>query len=157
MGLDMYLSAKKHVSGWDHGTEDEKKKYRALVKLFDLPRGFRCAESPSGYIELNVAYWRKAYQIHAWFVANVQDGRDECQKADVSTEQLKELLDLCEQIKANPKKAPELLPTQSGFFFGGTEYDEYYMQDIEYTIDTIKKLLADPKFKDCYFEYHSSW
>ena len=32
--------------------------------------------------------------------------------------------------------AERLLPTQSGFFFGGTNYDEWYLKDIEYTMHT---------------------
>ncbi len=40
------------------------------------------------------------------------------------------LLEVCKQVAADPSKAEELLPTQSGFFFGGTEYDEYYMNSI---------------------------
>jgi hypothetical protein len=52
-------------------------------------------------------------------------------------------------------KAGELLPTTSGFFFGGTEYDKYYMEDIKNTIKIIEKCLKLPEAWE--FEYHSSW
>lgn len=48
----------------------------------------------------------------------------------------------------------ELLPTTSGFFFGGTEYDEYYIRDIEDTVKILEEALADDS-GDYY--YQSSW
>jgi hypothetical protein len=36
-----------------------------------------------------------------------------------------------------------LLPTRSGFFFGGTEYDEYYMNSIKYTINILEEVLSE--------------
>ena len=111
---------------------------------------------------IEVGYWRKANQIHKWFVDNVQGGNDNCGYYYVSTKSMKELLDLCKEVKENPSKAPELLPTQDGFFFGGTEYDEWYFKDIDYTIDELTRLLDEEKqmnedgfYSD--FEYHSSW
>jgi hypothetical protein len=51
------------------------------------------------------------------------------------------------------------LPTKSGFFFGGTEYNEYYYDDIKLTIKIItpllKELEKDKNFPEIY--YHSSW
>ena len=35
-----------------------------------------------------VGYWRKANQIHKWFVDNVQDGVDDCGEYKVTKEQL---------------------------------------------------------------------
>ena len=35
-----------------------------------------------------------------------------------------------------------VLAPLAGFFFGGTEYDEYYYGDLEYTIKTIDRLEA---------------
>lgn len=114
------------------------------------------------YIEEEGCYWRKANQIHKWFVDNVQNGVDNCRDYYVSTKKLQELLDVCKEVKANPDKAPELLPTQEGFFFGGTEYDEWYFENIDYTIEQLSRLLEEEKqlnedgfYSD--FEYHSSW
>lgn len=57
----------------------------------------------------------------------------------------------------NPEVAEELLPTQSGFFFGSTEYDEYYMADIEDTIDILTKVLETTDFDREMITYCSSW
>ena len=156
MGLDMYLSAKKYVSGYDHASEAERSKYLTLLRLFGLNGNWK-AESPSAHAELTVAYWRKANQVHAWFVREVQHGSDEGQTAYVERSQLNALLGVCKAVKADPAKAPELLPTQSGFFFGSTDYDEYYMQDIDRTIKQLDDVLAHPGFDHCSFYYHASW
>ena len=97
-------------------------------------------------------YWRKANAIHRWFVEKVQDGNDDCEKYEVSYEKLYELKNLCEKVINNTKKAHELLPTASGFFFGETSYGEWYFHNIENTIASFDKL--DPKSK---YYYQSCW
>jgi hypothetical protein len=107
-----------------------------------------------------VGYWRKANQIHKWFVDNCQNGIDECQMVVVKKENLEELLVICLDIinnKDNKSLAKRELPTQNGFFFGGTEYDEYYFQEIESTIEILKKVLEETNFEENVITYQSSW
>lgn len=70
-----------------------------------------------------------------------------------------ELLDLCNQVLQNHSKAKELLPTMSGFFFGSTDYDEYYFKDVEKVKNWIEETLL-PKFDSLedneYIEF-STW
>ena len=61
------------------------------------------------------------------------------------------------KVIINPEVAEELLPSRGGFFFGSTEYDEYYMQDIEDTIEIIKNVLATTDFETQMLAYCSSW
>lgn len=154
MGLDMYLSAKKYLS--QYLNEKDSQKIQSINELFGVEGD---EENDYGVKEVTfrVAYWRKANAIHQWFVENVQEGTDDCGEYYVSREQLQELLKLCEQIIAEPKQAIELLPTRSGFFFGSTEYDEWYMGDIQHTVDRFKKILSDPAFEKSDFYYQSSW
>ncbi len=51
--------------------------------------------------------------------------------------------------------AAELLPTTSGFFFGGTDYDQYYLDDLKSTKKMLEEALASKGDGD--FEYSSSW
>ena len=44
---------------------------------------------------------------------------------------------------ADNSKAEELLPTCSGFFFGSTDYDEYYFEDLKDSIGQMEKLKAN--------------
>lgn len=117
-------------------------------------------EHEYGYMSVmeQVGYWRKANAIHQWFVDNVQDGEDDCDyHNEVTKEVLEDLLDICQQVLDNHDLAYELLPTQSGFFFGGTEYDEYYFDDIKDTIEIIKNVLETTDFDKEMIYYVSSW
>jgi hypothetical protein len=96
--------------------------------------------------------------IHLWLVEHVQDGEDNCAPYDVAHEDLHALAALCRKALANRKKAAKILPTTAGFFFGTTEYDEYYFQELERTADELEALLlACPEGSGWGFEYQSSW
>ena len=49
--------------------------------------------------------------------------------------------------------AHELLPTAEGFFFGNTDYNEYYYDDLVSTKKIIEEALQS---SDSHY-YHSSW
>lgn len=103
---------------------------------------------------IEVGYWRKANQIHKWFVDNIQGGEDNCAMYCLDKDDLKELQSICEEVLNNPEKAHELLPTEEGFFFGSQEYDEFYFYDIKETIEICKWCL-ERDFD--WFYYNSSW
>jgi hypothetical protein len=147
MGLDMYLNAERYL--WNH-EDGDKQISENIGQLIGLP-----TDGKVKTITVEAGYWRKANQIHNWFIANVQDGKDECQESYVSREQLTELREVCQKILDNNELAEKLLPTASGFFFGGTEYDQWYFNDIEETIKIIDNALLMPKQWD--FNYRSSW
>lgn len=42
----------------------------------------------------------------------------------------------------NTKVALELLPPTKGFFFGNDDVDEWYLKDIEETIETLSTVLS---------------
>jgi hypothetical protein len=48
------------------------------------------------------------------------------------------------------------LPTQAGFFFGGTDYDEYYLGNLKDTVEQIDRVLRETP-EDATFHYRSSW
>lgn len=61
------------------------------------------------------------------------------------------------RVIVDPTVAMELLPTQDGFFFGGTDYDEWYLNDIENTIEIVQKVLKTTDFDKEMIYYVSSW
>lgn len=61
------------------------------------------------------------------------------------------------KVMTNIEIADELLPSQEGFFFGSTDYDEYYMNDIDDTINQITKILTETDFEKEVLYYVSSW
>ncbi len=178
MGLDMYLNKKTYIG---NQYRDADKQVKVIVPenqegVF-FPTGVIKNERITEITE-RVAYWRKANAIHEWFVQNVQYGEDDCGEYSVSIEQLKELIDLCKQtivyVPAQPKiektekdwngkdytytiydvKEDVSLPTAGGFFFGSTDYDEWYIESLQNTIDQLEPLLLE---EDGDFYYQSSW
>ena len=154
MGLDQYLHAKRYTSTSQAFSPDL---YKEIIRLLDADK-FAEKSWGGATAEICVGYWRKANHIHRWFVDNCQGGVDDCRDAYVSREQLRELRGLCEQVLSDKSRAEELLPTQSGFFFGGTEYDDYYFSDIENTIEIIDRVLGNvPEGFEWHLSYSSSW
>jgi len=170
MGLDMYFYAKRWFSHDrdDKGNCIDKKEVAELRKIF--PEMYKSGNLDSVEIKFEVGYWRKANQIHKWFVDNFQEAVDDCKSYEVSREQIKELLKLvnevlkkCKLIKGDikekvidkPEIACKILPTMEGFFFGNSNYDEWYYEKIKDTKVILEKCLK--LSEDWYFEYHSSW
>lgn len=151
MGLDMYLSKRTYVKQWDHQKPEEQ--YEVTVTKGNN-RVETIKKERVSYVIEEVAYWRKANHIHQWFVENVQGDQDDCGEYDVSREDIQELVKACKEVIANPAQASELLPTQAGFFFGNTEYNEYYFGDLKETIEMLEPLLLEPG--DDFF-YRASW
>lgn len=105
-------------------------------------------------ITYTYAYWRKANQIHNWFVNNIQNGEDDCGEYEVKGSDLIDLVELCKEVKDKHKDeyAKAILPPSEGFFFGSYEIDDYYYSELTETIDQLK----DVKENEIY-TYHSSW
>lgn len=167
MGLDQYLNGTVYVSQNDwkafESLPPEQQDFNKIPRVAEF-NAIAEAVGISNFIggggtgisvEFPVGYWRKANQIHNWFVKNVQRGDDDCGSYYVSRQDLEVLKDTCKTVLADNSLAMEELPPQSGFFFGSTEIDEFYLSDLENTIEIIDRCLAMPDFID--FKYSSSW
>jgi hypothetical protein len=162
MGLDMYLYLRKHesCSQWSTKNFEEEKKRFYPEELKELGENIAKNNFMSKNTEYQVAYWRKANQIHKYFVKKCADGVDDCSPVYVALEDLKELVSLCREVIEHPKRAKAKLPTQDGFFFGSVEYDEYYEQELEYTVEQLEpiiKFLESEKGSDYDAIYRASW
>lgn len=181
MGLDMYLTRKIFI-----GAEYEHRKVEADINITIMGKPVKIDPKKISYIQESAMYWRKANHIHQWFVDHVQDGDDNCKEYDVSREELQKLLDTCKEVAESLKDSPiekkkfkvgwngkedlyeeydvftntevaeELLPTASGFFFGGTEYGRYYLEEIEETIKSLEEILTDTD-TNAHYCYQASW
>ncbi len=167
MGLDQYLEARKYVSKFDYSDGFDNKKIREEYANLSqsAPAGFdKNADFGGIQVSFPIGYWRKANAIHGWFVENVQGGVDNCQSYYVSREQLVQLAEDCDAVlkvsavsMENAAATAGLLPVQ-GFFFGGYEMDEWYIQGLKYTQKMINHILSViPEGYDYSFYYHSSW
>lgn len=172
MGLDMYLNRKRDLN-WE--------------EIQGLQNKFPKAQNPIYGIKEEIAYWRKANQIHNFFMKNDVVGSDTIATVDISD--IRELLKICKRLKqelrltkgkihtgakyskngveeiyeegeviANPELAEELLPTRAGFFFGGTDYDSYYYEQICEAIPILQKIVDEHnKYENVSYEYIASW
>jgi hypothetical protein len=182
MGLDMYLTKKTYVKQWDFKTPEEQ--FEVVVKKGGVTYP-NINPKKVTYVEEEVMYWRKFNALHNWFVENTQEGNDNCQTSYVSREKIEELVSVLKQVKESLEKSPkgkrqvvsgysggnetydeievfedtsvaeELLPTQGGFFFGGTEYGWYYLECVTETLGVLEKELEDETADDFY--YRASW
>lgn len=153
MGLDMFL----HRKSWVDSSEWVKPEYRTEIKI--TTGGKEVDTSKIRFIVEEVGYWRKANAIHKWFVDNVQNGKDDCGEYSVTHEQLERLKSICEAVLKDLEKgevalAESELPTQTGFFFGDTDYGQYYKEDLKDTVKIIDGILKHGAGE---ITYSSSW
>jgi len=99
-------------------------------------------------------YWRKANAIHNYIVSNHAID-DDCRPIELDRDAIEGLRNRCTDVLSDHSQADELLPTKSGFFFGSTEYDEWYFEELERTEKELTKLLRDKTWE--YLECQASW
>lgn len=94
MGLDMYLEKAKKQEG---------KTFEEVTKALE---GLSYEEWLA--LRSEIMYWRKANQIHNWFVINIQNEVDDCGNYEVTKEALETLLEQCKLVKEEFEKAKEV-------------------------------------------------
>jgi hypothetical protein len=145
MGLDMTLLRKTYIKGENYNITVERKE----------AEGSHVNPERIFYIVEEIHYWRKANQIHNWFVNNLPEGVENCYPNHVERCNLEQLLQECKRVLENKELAPKVLPTVEGFFFGSTEYDDDYFKDLEGTVNMLENILSEGP--DCVFQYLPWW
>ena len=84
------------------------------------------------------AYFRKVNFIYKYFQYKLED-----EQCFIEKEDLLDIIERCEQVLADDTKAEELLPTQCGFLFGSTDYDDYYFDNVADCKKQMEHLLED--------------
>ena len=154
MGLDMYLEVDAFVYG-------DNKAYASIVAAADL--GVIAGDRQQlATVSITAAYWRKANAIHAWFVREVQDGQDKCQRSHVDASQLVDLLALTKRAislyhAGDKEELLLLLPPVAGFFFGSTDIGEMYLDDLKSTEEMLTRITTAPSFDQYDYFYRASW
>ena len=159
MGLDMYLYLRKSewLSKSKFRNTEMKNIYPTELKEFEDDIFERNFVSKTVKTYYQIGYWRKANAIHKWFVDNCGEGIDECQESYVHLEELKLLRDTIDKVLQKHELGEELLPTEEGFFFGSTDYDEWYFKDLEYTKNLLDKVIEFVDGSDYEVIYQASW
>ena len=169
MGLDQYLEIRKseYRSNYykDKGSRIKLEYPKDITEFIPNLTDLRISRQTN----YEVGYWRKANHIHNWFMQNCarrdeyDNPIDDCRPIEITVDKLEKLLDDCKKVLADHSLAKELLPTVDGFFFGSTAYDDYYLGQIEQTIEIIEPVLKFAKhkleIKDYAWEvyYQASW
>lgn len=179
MGLDMYLYKRSYVQNWGHTPKEEEHEITVKVggKIHADIKPERIA-----YIIEQITHWRKFNALHGWIVENCAAGVDDCSEIYLSTEHIKNLLEILEKVKEIILKSEKtikvfedykgrkyeetsydcsgemdaIFPPRSGFFFGSLEIDNYFLQDVEKSIKVFQDCLKDKSGRSQYF-YQASW
>ena len=151
MGLDQTLQREIYVGGnYEHNNVG------GIVDIISSNKRHIIDPKTISTIQIHVAYWRKSNQIHKWIVEKSNDGEypEDDTKVSITGEQLLELVEICKELLEDKDvdKAMELLPPSEGFFFGSSDIDDYYWQDLEYTVEQLKDI-----DKEEYFTYIASY
>lgn len=159
MGLDMYLTAERYISEYEPTGKLFSQQVADLISP-EVGALVKDAAECSMVVRFTIGYWRKANAIHKWFVKNVQEGEDDCNRYFVSEEQLNELLGICQKVLlvGQPVAGEKYLPPGEGLCFDSIHYNSHYWEQIRRTIVILKRALAlgetDGNFM---IYYRSSW
>lgn len=88
-----------------------------------------------------IAYFRKVNFVYSYFAGKLID-----EVAWVTKGDLEDIIDRCSKVLKDHSLAETLLPTQGGFFFGSTDYDNWYFDDVKDCKKQMERLLKN--FKD---------
>jgi hypothetical protein len=193
MGLDMYLNARRHTS--EYMDKEANLELRPLADKLLPPAAqdydsieiqrqvayWRKANHIHRWFVENVQSGEDDCGEYAVSLEQLKELRDLCEKV-LKTAKLKDdtinngwtyqggqKVAITEpgKVITNPEAIEALLPTQAGFFFGGTDYDEWYLNDVKETVDQIERILGwaaghmrgEPGQQYCpvSFTYQSSW
>ena len=186
MGLDIYFHrikngnatvTKKFAEFWQQFNDeaplaDTEKFAKELgiadrIKLTDKPYSYtdeQGEEKESRYTEVErtdqeeVAYFRKHNHLVEFF-----GYEDNCSNIVISKSQIEDCISACKTVLEHYGKndfediAEEMMPTSSGFFFGSTEYDEYYKDKLEDDVKQFEKILKETDWNTDQIEMHCWW
>lgn len=150
MGLDQYMYISKEILDEDYYEYlgEEVKNANGEVEYYD-------EES----VLSEIAYFRKSNWLHGYFdrlcESKTGHGIGNCEYFIFSQEDLINFLDVCREVVEcdSIAIAEEMLPPQSGFFFGSKAIDDYYFEDVQDAINALKEYEED----DNQYAYYAWW
>lgn len=157
MGLDIHFRKTKRTE-WERFQND-------LTAYENLPKDEQ-TDNNDPYCTFNtekLGYFRKVNFLMSFFNYD-----ENCEYKEITREQLQALRDVCAEISkmkpshyeitqyicggteevkvysnADQKRCAELLPTQSGCFFGNTDYNQRYFNDVKDVFIWVYGVLSD--------------
>lgn len=177
MGLDIFF--KKHRNSnlqierafdkfWDKFNEDMPvSEVRALAEKLGITDRLTIKECEYGgqpFVDASrndteeAAYFRKHNHLIPYFGYG-----ENCSNLTISRNQLEQFIEDAKEVLSHEGKddfqqvAAELIPTESGFFFGSVEYDEWYCNDLRDNIEAFQSILDYFDFDNDILYMHCWW
>lgn len=94
---------------------------------------------------VNLGQFRKVNFLISFFEKEYGEVRNVC-PIQIHKGDIEKLLNYCNKVLDNHSLAPTLLPCTEGFFFGNTDYNEYYFEDVKDVRDFCEEKLL-PEFE----------
>ena len=105
---------------------------KEVLPIDELEKALENAVKMYGYNQYT-AYFRKVNFIFRYFEKKMFDQSF----AFVDTDDVDDLIYRCEQVLKDHSKADKLLATRDGCFFGSTNYDDWFFEDVR---DCLKQM-----------------
>lgn len=103
---------------------------------------------------VEIGYFRKFNALFNWVESNIKS-IENCTDVPISKEDLVKLEIMLNQLDTT--NCAQLFPTQDGFFFGTTEYDEFYWEDVADLKVLVSQFLAEFDFEASQICFHAWW
>ena len=149
--VDVKSGLRRYLWRWEMLKADEAQTIEDLLKVVrefyptDKEDAWELKDSES---DNRKYYFRKVNCIYGYCLNN-NLFEDEDYLAMLDHDNMVDILDRAKEVLSQPtkekqlEKGEELLPTQGGFFFGSTDYDDYYLRDIEELRDKIEVMVKE--------------
>lgn len=91
----------------------------------------------------NSFYFRKYNWLYGWVRRKLKlHELENCEHYKLTRSMINDLIDDITKVLSDHSLAEKLLPTEDGFFFGSTEYDDWYFDDLRDAKTQLTQLLA---------------
>lgn len=88
-------------------------------------------------------YFRKCNWLYGWVRRKLElPELENCKHYKLTRSIIEDLIDDITKVLSDHSLAEKLLPTESGFFFGSTEYDDWYFDDLRNAKTELTQLLV---------------
>ena len=149
------------ITGDKTGFRNRDSSIRIELSTDVIERNYIITKSEPQYVfkKEEIGYWRKANQVRKWFVEHIDefDEGDNGEFYPITKELLQELMEDCQKVLDNHDLAEQIMPSSSGFFFGGTEYDDWYFDGLTETIEICENAIENVDWENEVVIYTESW
>ena len=186
MGLDMYLYARDYQSKANYKDKKKGIEGFYPDALKRLGNKIFKDNFMSKQTRYQIGYWRKFNALQGYFEKKVEHENELLHGIYVDWDTMEELIKIMIKVKKELKKCPtkqvkvvvgwkngekiykdmtvydcelaqELLPPETGFFYGSEYIDEYYVECLDYSLKLFRKALKLSKEHDYDIIYEANW